>query len=416
MIALLGIVQIPLGLTLYGSPKWLFILYTLFMFFLFLLFFVLSYEHQGSRYYDGNSSYDSRSEVIPDRADNRHSRLGSLAATGAAGAALAGLLGHRNRSRSGSRPDVVGSHRPSQSYISQEKTDYAESRRGSGWGKRILEIGAIGGGLALAKRYWDRRKGGRDDMSYDYSTTEDSLSRVEDGRQPVTPNSRPPPRRSGSLSPRSSRTSVTRPARSHGLRDGLVTLGALGLLRETFKGRREKKEQKRLDDIRQREMEEERIARQNSGRRRFTGDGTPSRGPRRNSYSETDSTVTGADGPARHHHGTRPPTAGGLAPAAAAGAVTGATLGSGPNVSHNVSGPLDVPQPYGGRGEDSGSEAYVSDGGRDRRRHHRARDAAGRSSRSWYGSRCCSTFTRTSSSSKWRERRVTTGIHQNEYA
>jgi hypothetical protein len=345
------------------------------MFVLFVLFFVLSYKYADRLDYDDHSSYDSRSEVVLDRVDNRHSRLGSLAATGAAGAALAGLLGHRNRSRSGSHPDVVGSQRPSQSYISQEKTDYEDSRRGGGWRKRLLEIAAIGGGVALAKKFWDRRRG-RDDMSYDYSTTEDSLSRVEDGRRPVTPNPRPPPRRSGSISPRSSRISVTRPGRGHAIRDGVVTLGAFGLLREAFKGRKEKQEQKRLEDIRRRELEEERIARQNSSRRRFTGDGTPTRAGRRDSYSETDSTVTGADGRSRHHHGTRPPTSSGLAPAVAAGAVTGATLGSGPNMSHNVSGPLNVPHPYADRGEDSGSEVYISDGGRNRRRHHGARDAA----------------------------------------
>ncbi len=47
IIALLGIVQIPLGLTLYGSPKFTFILYTLWMTVLVLIYFILSYRHEG---------------------------------------------------------------------------------------------------------------------------------------------------------------------------------------------------------------------------------------------------------------------------------------------------------------------------------------------------------------------------------
>ena len=57
-IALLGIVQIALGLTLYGSPVALFVLYTLAVFGLLLLYFI--FTHLRERGYGGNSDYDSR--------------------------------------------------------------------------------------------------------------------------------------------------------------------------------------------------------------------------------------------------------------------------------------------------------------------------------------------------------------------
>ncbi|KND92355.1 hypothetical protein TOPH_03084 [Tolypocladium ophioglossoides CBS 100239] len=64
-IALLGIVQIPLGLTLYGSPKYLFILYALWMAFLILVYFILSYRSEGRRelYMSGARSEAGRTRV-----------------------------------------------------------------------------------------------------------------------------------------------------------------------------------------------------------------------------------------------------------------------------------------------------------------------------------------------------------------
>ncbi|KAI9893543.1 MAG: hypothetical protein M1814_006339 [Vezdaea aestivalis] len=390
-IALLGLAQVPLGLTLWGSPLFLFVLYALFVAVLVLLYFVLTYRHEGLLRVDGgDSTYFSRSEVVPDKSDHRHGRLASLAATGAAGAAIASLMGHRHRSKSRSRMDVVGSHRPSASFIDQEKhSEYTNTHRGGGWKDRLVKIGAVAGAFALARKLFGGRKPS-DSSSYEYATTEDSLSRVEDGRAPESPGrtariDRPHQpnklrrHRSHSADSLSSRTDITgaghRP--THKLRDGVATLGAFGLARAAWKSRGEKKEQRRLESLRQHELEEERIARKNSQRARFTGDGFPGRGGRRGSLTETSTTISGAQGGPRHHHGV-PPIGSGLATAAAVDAARGSgpnitpipprgsgphmmagglggsgpsiaavppPRGSGASVSHNLSGPPDIPVP-----------------------------------------------------------------------
>ena len=90
-IALLGIVQVPLGLTLYGSPKYLFVLYTHWMTFLLLLYFILSYRAAGRRDYymhgsrsEAGNTRVTESEYFSDAPRHEHSGtmkwLGPLAA------------------------------------------------------------------------------------------------------------------------------------------------------------------------------------------------------------------------------------------------------------------------------------------------------------------------------------------------
>ena len=381
---------------MWGSPLPLFIVYALVLFVLVILYFVLTYQHAGLSDIEGRSTVGSRSEVIEDRTDGkRHSRIGTIVGTTAAGAALATLLGRRNRSRSrtGSRVDVVGSQRPSQAYISGEKhSDYDDGRKT--WRDRLLTAGAIGGGLALAKSFFGRKERVDDDASYSYySTTEGSPSRVDTaGRSGI---SRPPPtrapnalpRRSESLSSVSSRSSVRTGRRGTGtnLRDGIATLGLLGFARSQFKDRRDRKEQRRLEDIRRREIEEERIARRGGRDPRYTGDNFPRRGGRRGSLTEdgVSTHLSAADTRSRHHHGTPGPVtdaAAGLAAGALAEEGLAGRGGSGPNVSHNLTGPVAMPEPppdpAGIFHADSGSEEYYSSGGRPHRRHHAVRDAA----------------------------------------
>ncbi|UKZ81325.1 hypothetical protein TrVFT333_009097 [Trichoderma virens FT-333] len=95
-IAILGIVQIPLGLTLYGSPKVLFILYAVWMGFLLLVYFVLSYQAEGRRdhYFSGGRSEAgtriTESEYYSEHREEHHSKmkwLGPLAAAAGVGAA-----------------------------------------------------------------------------------------------------------------------------------------------------------------------------------------------------------------------------------------------------------------------------------------------------------------------------------------
>ncbi|KAI9886743.1 MAG: FACT complex subunit [Watsoniomyces obsoletus] len=436
-IALLGLAQIPLGLALYGSPAWLFVVYTLVAFTLLLIYFVLSYrdgkyEYAGHGHGHGHSRGRGSSvssttgEVVDD--DRRHSRrpsAGALGAAGLAGAALAALHrmrrrsrsprdGHRggeNRSRRGSRVDVVGSRPPSESYIS-EKYPRDGRDRGGTWQDRLLKIGALAGGAALIKNMLSGgggRKRGYDDhdsyrdgeaSSVDGSEgyTNDSpsrVSRLEEGQgggsgPPRTPTRdyrhHPLPRDSpgGSSITRTSLDSPTRPSqprhddrhKSHKARDGVATLGALGVLRAALKSRRDRKEQRRIEELRKREMEDERLARRGS-QKRYTGDGFPRRGGRRNSLPEsTDnySSVVNGGGGRNHHHqqgsSSRrydPPPGGNGGPPVTTGGVVY------DNNIANATAPLPMPEmPITGQHhhEDSGSEAYLSPGGRQHRRHH----------------------------------------------
>ncbi len=413
MIALLGLAQIPLGLTLYGSPLALFVLYALAVFLLVVIYFVLSYRSTAPINYDNRGSYGSGTEILEGRrSDHHHGRLGALAGAGAAGAGLAALHHHRNRSRSRSRADVVGSRRRSGSYIEDEKySDRRHDHEGGNWRDRLFKGGAAVGGLALAKNFFDRRRDRDHERDRDHhgaplggahSITDDSVSRLEEGRpagrhhQPHTLH-----RRSQSYSSISSRTSVNGGRRGdhHGLRDGVATLGAFGLLKDVFRRRRENKEHRRLEDLRQRELEEERIARNNS--QRYTGDGFPRRGGRRGSITTTDvsgTTDSGVEARPRYNTGVPPPIPAGVLPGAAVGAGAGAALpnpgnhrpagqahtmlgANNPVLTGNGNGPVNMPaappDPQGILHQDTGSEPYVSGGGRRHHHHHASHDAAG---------------------------------------
>ncbi|KAJ5654674.1 hypothetical protein N7490_001677 [Penicillium lividum] len=313
-LAILGIVQIPLGLTLYGSPKVLFILFALAAFAYLLVFFILSYlyddegyhvpsEHGGSRL--SHSQYTGPSVVE----EQHHGGMGEALAAGGMAAALASMFKRR--------PNRQTSHayEESRTSLSDEKYSDVTRKESGGWGKKLLEIGALAGAGLLAKKWWDRRKDRRDDAesgryspahSRTDSFSEESLSRLEDGRpEPShrTPLNRPPSRPpSRPQSPGSSyyynSTYLTEPERrpSHGIRDALLGAGAFAGLKKIFGGRRNKddEEKRRLDDIRRQEDEDERIQRVNSKRRQNNPPGPgpyPSR-RRPSSYTESDLTPT----------------------------------------------------------------------------------------------------------------------------
>lgn len=287
-LAILGIIQIPLGLTLYGSPAVLFILFSLFVFALLVLYFVLTYLHQRrvGVNYDTRGSYLSGPEVVDE--GHGHHNMGRLAAGGAAGAGLA-ALGNRFRRRSESKsrvddPDHEGRHG---SYVDEKSSD--DSRHG-GWGKKLLQLGAIGGAALFLKKLFDRRRDRESDSESGHyrparartdSITEDSLSRVEEGR--------PPPRhqysRSDVVDRPHSQTSMSYDSyfsqdddrgHGHGIRNTIAGVGAFAAIKNLFKSRREKDEERRIEELRQRDIEEERIARANS-QRKYTGDGHPPR-------------------------------------------------------------------------------------------------------------------------------------------
>ncbi|KAJ9199744.1 hypothetical protein DTO207G8_375 [Paecilomyces variotii] len=318
-LTILGIVQIPLGLTLYGSPESLFILYAIAGFLYLAIWFILSYlydpeEHRLESDYDSRGSYISGPSVVEDR---HQSHPGRAAAAGAAGAGLAALFRRRDRSRSRSRSRVDDDSQTS--YIDEKYSD--EPRRG-GWGKRLLELGALVGGVGLAKRYFDKRRDRESDLesgryrpahgrSDDVTdVTEDSLSRVEEGRPPPShrplrdrPPSRPPSQSSMDYSSDYYTDYEDRGDRGgHGLRDTILGAGIFAGVRNLFKSRKEREEQRRVDEIRRHDVEEERLARANS-KRKFTGDGSFPRRNRRASsyYTPTEATSTDITRPTHSH-------------------------------------------------------------------------------------------------------------------
>lgn len=190
-VALLGIAQVPMGLALYGSPTYLFVLYAVWMAFLLLLYFICSYRAMDRPDY---IIRDGRSEVTrttrTERTERKSSRgwLAPLAAIGGLWALLPGRKGERasgrERSRSRSRasrvrsrsrvPDVIPSRR--ESFIEEEKhTDhYSEvpKKSGGGFADRFLGVGAGLGAGALIARMMGRSNRRTDDEEYSAVATD----------------------------------------------------------------------------------------------------------------------------------------------------------------------------------------------------------------------------------------------------
>lgn len=408
-IALLGIAQVALGLTLYGSPLYLFILYALWVFALLVTYFILEWMHERRRGYyasEGGSYYSD--EVVSARPDHEHGGWGKLAAAGAAGAGLAALWNRRKSKQETARPDVIRNPSSISSYISEEKYGHTP-RRGTGWGTRLLEVGAVAGGLAAMKRVFGRKNRDDDSVVGPYRpplggnqsvATSDTMSRVEEGRppmQPVTPvgaspgyvrPSHPlaqPPITPGRVSNDSysygsymSGSPSRRDRRHHTFRDALAAGGAAFAVRSLFKNRKQKKEERRAEELRNQRIEEERVARMNSAGG-YTGDGIA--GPRRHdrigSQSASDASSILEDGGIGLGAGT--------AAAAAAGALADRDrirpVGADPMVNAPgvpVGGPADIPPapPIHGGDLSSGSELYTTGSGRQRHRHHLRDEAA----------------------------------------
>ncbi|OQD73091.1 hypothetical protein PENDEC_c017G01588 [Penicillium decumbens] len=308
-LALLGIIQIPLGLTLYGSPKVLFILFAIAAFAYLMAYFVLSYLYDDEGYHmasEHGSRYTGPS-VVEESHHGGGGGLGQALAGGALGAGLASMFQRRQRSRHASQ-----SYEESRTSISDEKYSDESSRHHGGWGKKILELGALAGAGMLAKKWWDRRRGREEDTeSGRYrpahtrtdSYSEGSLSRLEDGRPDPshpTPLNRPPTRPpSRPQSPGSSyyynSTYFTEPPQrhtSHGARDAILGAGAFAAVKRMFSRKgKEDDEKRRLDDIRRREEEDEQLQRANSKRRQQSEGVYPQR-RRPSSYTESDLTPT----------------------------------------------------------------------------------------------------------------------------
>ncbi|OQD79359.1 hypothetical protein PENANT_c053G08443 [Penicillium antarcticum] len=317
-LVVLGIVQIPLGLTLYGSPKVLFILFALAAFAYLVAYFILSYRydtegyHMGSEHGGGHSHYTGPSEVSEHHGGGH---MGEALAGGAMAAGLASMFRRRPRSRHASQV-----YEESRTSVSDEKYSDESSKHGGGFGKKFLEIGALAGAGLLAKKWWDRRKKREDDAesgryrpaphSRTNSYTDESLNRMEDGRpEPThrTPLNRPPSRLpSRSQSPGSSyynSTYFTEPPKrkSSGVKDAILGAGAFAAVKRLFSrgNKKDEEEKQRLEDIRRQDDIDESLQRANS-KRRPQGEGGFYPRRRTSSYSESDLTETDLTRPPRH--------------------------------------------------------------------------------------------------------------------
>ncbi|KAJ0309122.1 hypothetical protein COL5a_001242 [Colletotrichum fioriniae] len=197
LIALLGIIQVPLGLTLYGSPKWTFIIFSLWLAFLLLVYFILSYRAEGADHHRGRETYISggrsegpsgitESEYYSDVYTEKTKKDRKWLAPLAAGATIAALFSRkkhkekekelsreRSRSRSRSRgPEVIGSRRGSASYLTSrrgsgtyledEKFTEVDSRRddkkSGGFLSKLAGIGAVLGAGKLVSNLMKRKE------------------------------------------------------------------------------------------------------------------------------------------------------------------------------------------------------------------------------------------------------------------
>ena len=402
MIALLGIVQIPLGLTLYGSPQYLFILYTIAAFVLVVAYFILSWLHQRrlSRDYDTGGSYHAgQDEVIDERRDRRSSGLGKVAAAGLGAAGLAALWRRRSSRNRRDDNDVVGTESGT-SYMTNEK--YSD-RSEHGWKSKLLTIGAVAASIAAVKALFGNRRDDSSDtgpyrppLGGNQSVTTESY--IEEGRppRPVTPTGASPgyvrpshPLAQSPMTPhhRHSHSSLSysytsgspsRRDRRHTFRDAAATGGALFALRQMFKSRRQRKEDRRL--------EEERIHRANS-QGQYTGDGFLAKRHRRDplgSQISTDFSESVIDDRHQRPSGNATgPILGGVGAASAAALADRSRIrppGTDPPV---IAGPSNMPSnippipPIHRTDVDSsGSEVYTTASGHQPHHRHHHRDEA----------------------------------------
>ncbi|PMB66402.1 hypothetical protein BM221_007391 [Beauveria bassiana] len=334
-IGLLGIVQVPLGLTLYGSPKYLFILYALWMAFLFLLYFILSYRRAGHRDYymgggarsDGGTTRLTESEYHSDHKPNHNSKLKWLGPL-AAGAGLWALLRNRNKKQDRERSRSPSSYRTRtdahSGYYSHDQSErfyddkYSEppQRKSSGGGflKMLGGVAAAVGAGGLAANLMKKRnnrdeeysavstetprrhrsgRGARSDYSSEYTdytptqtsllppsakpantyTTRTGTTRTDDTGRPTTPYSSVPPRRDYDDSEYSSYVSPShrRPPENSG--GGGLGKGILGGLGMGWIAKKLADRHNKKQEDRLREEEDMRAGTSVS---RFTGDGYPS--------------------------------------------------------------------------------------------------------------------------------------------
>ena len=182
MIALLGIVQVPLGLTLYGSPKSLFILFAVWMAFLVFVYFVLDYRDYGRR--DGHGGHGGHghgyagdeSSRVTSKPGGKMKWLAPLAVGAGALALFRGRKKHKDaergmsrspspldRSHRGREPTVISSRRESDSYYDEKRPDQRRASGGGGFMNKLFGAGAALGAGALVTKMMNRGDRRHDD-------------------------------------------------------------------------------------------------------------------------------------------------------------------------------------------------------------------------------------------------------------
>ncbi|KAI6246591.1 hypothetical protein HI914_05242 [Erysiphe necator] len=172
--ALLGLAQVPLGLTLYGSPKFTFILYALWMTFLLILLFILKYKTR-PLLYDGhiNNVHETtfvEEEIVEPRPKKSKAPVGLFAIGAGVAKSMREKLKRRNRS-----PDrsIVEKNEPTGQNNQAEVGSYFENevdqtKKGNGGLlSRLTKIITASGILGFAKGRSNVKQNSRDDR---YST------------------------------------------------------------------------------------------------------------------------------------------------------------------------------------------------------------------------------------------------------
>ncbi|KAI0166615.1 hypothetical protein GGR57DRAFT_447285 [Xylariaceae sp. FL1272] len=201
-VAILGVVQVPLGLTLYGSPKFTFILYALWMGFLLLLFFIMSWRQERDRgdAYGGRSTVTGVTGTEWTQSEVKSRRgFGWIAPLTAGVGALAlfrrgrkrdtehsGSSRSRSLSHSRRTPEVLPSRRGSASYLDEKYSERTDPK-GGGIMNKLLAVGGVLGAGALVKKLADRRESRRHaDEEYSAVAT-DTPSRFRPNRTRLPP-------------------------------------------------------------------------------------------------------------------------------------------------------------------------------------------------------------------------------------
>lgn len=210
-IALLGIAQVPLGLTLYGSPKYLFILYALWMGFLLLLYFILSYRSEGRREFymsgarsevTGTGTRITESEYFAsDRRTEATSGRSKFLAPLAAGAGLWAFKRgrdkkkERDRSRSRSRSpsldrsrgaEVLPSRHGSSSYLTGGEKYSELPPQKSGGGGFLKVLGGVAAAIGAGKLLSGSKKKDARPREDEYSAVStETPRRYRSGRAPT---------------------------------------------------------------------------------------------------------------------------------------------------------------------------------------------------------------------------------------